>query len=144
LKEHLIRKCPIDRKSISNLLKRAHIDLKSAERNLDIDEDCSYNCAYNALLRSGLALMFSRGFRPDIKNKHLTIERFADAVLGKEFKQLINKYDFMRKKRHKFIYAPDIPCSQKEAKDAIKTATEFVNKISEIISSENPQFKFKF
>jgi len=88
--------------------------------------------------------MFSRGFRPDIKNKHLTIERFADAVLGKEFKQLINKYDFMRKKRHKFIYAPDIPCSQKEAKDAIKTATEFVNKISEIISSENPQFKFKF
>ncbi|MBF0216133.1 MAG: HEPN domain-containing protein [Candidatus Omnitrophica bacterium] len=144
LSEDLIKKCPIDRKAIENLLKRSHIDLKTAQRNLEQDEDCAYNYAYNALLRSGLALMFSQGYRPDIKNKHVTVMRFSEALLGEKFKQLMTEYDFMRKKRHRFIYEPDIPCSRKEAENAIHTAKEFVNKISEIISAENPQPKFKF
>ncbi len=144
LRENLIKKCPIDHKAIEKLLKRANVDLKTANRNLELDEDCAYNYAYNALLRSGLALMFSQGFRPEIKNKHLTVVRFSEAVLDKEFKKLINEYNFMRKKRHRFIYEPDIPCSRKEAKNAIKIAAEFVNKISDLISAENPQFKFKF
>jgi len=144
LKEGLIKKCPVNSKAINNLLNRARTDLKTARRNLELDEECAYNYAYNSLLRSGLALMSSLGFRPDIKDKHLTVVRFASAILGNEFKQLINDYDFMRKKRHRFIYEPDIPCSRKEAKDAIKTAEEFVNKISALISAENPQYKFKF
>jgi len=59
--------------------------------------------------------------------------RFASSVLGDEFRKLINDYDFMRKKRNRFIYEPEIPCSMKEAKDAIKTAKEFVDKISILI-----------
>ncbi|MBU1062159.1 MAG: HEPN domain-containing protein [Candidatus Omnitrophica bacterium] len=144
LKQGLIKKCPINHNVIKNLLKRAGTDLKTAKRNLELDEECAYNYAYNALLRSGLALMCSLGFRPDIKDKHLTVVRFSSTVLGNEFKQLINDYDVMRKKRHRFIYEPDIPCSIKEAKDAIKTAEKFVDKISKIISAENPQYKFKF
>ena len=144
LKENLIKRCPVDRRAIKNLLKRAFVDLKTAKRNLGQDEECAYTYAYNALLRSGLALMFSQGFRPDIKNKHLTVVRFSSAFLGEEFKQLINDYDFMRKKRDRFIYEPDVPCSVKEAKDAIKTAEEFVHRISVVISSQEPQHKFRF
>ncbi len=144
LRENIIKKCPIDHKAIKNLLKRTSIDLKTAKRNLEQDEECAYTYAYNALLRSGIALMFSQGFRPDIKNKHLTVVRFSSIILGEKFKQLINSYDFMRKKRHKFVYEPDIPCSIKEAKDAIKTAEKFVNRISELISSQNPQHKLNF
>lgn len=144
LKEGFIKKCPIDYKAIKNLLKRAYVDLKTAKRNLTLDEECAYNYAYNALLRSGLALMFSKGFRPEIKNKHLTIVTFAGSVLGDEFKTLINDYDFMRKKRNRFIYEPDIPCSQKEAIDAIKTAEEFVKNITELIRKESPQREFNF
>lgn len=144
LKQGFIKKCPIDYRAIKNLIKRAYIDLKTAKRNLTLDGECSYNYAYNALLRSGLALMFSKGFRPEIKNKHLTVVTFAGLVLGYEFKTLINDYDFMRKKRNRFIYEPDIPCSQKEAKDAIKTAEEFVEKIAELIRKESPQREFDF
>ena len=61
LKEELIRKCPVNSKAINNLLKRARTDLKTARRNLELDEECAYNYAYNALLRSGLALMSSWG-----------------------------------------------------------------------------------
>jgi len=50
----------------------------------------------------------------------------------------------MRRKRHRFIYEPDIPCSRKEAEEAIKTAQEFVNKILQLIKEKNPQKEFKF
>lgn len=138
LKEGLIKKCPVDYKAITNLIKRAYVDLKTAKRNIGDDEECAYNYAYNAMLRSGLlALMFCEGFRPEIKDKHLTIVRFASLILGDRFKRLINDYDFMRKKRNRFIYEPEIPCSIKEAKDAIKTAEEFVDKISKRSASTN-------
>ncbi len=144
LKEGLIKKCSVDYRAISNLLKRACKDLKTAKRNLGEDDECSFNYAYNAMLRSGLALMFSKGFRPDIKDKHLTIVRFASSILGNEFTRLINDYDFMRKKRNRFIYEPDIPCSMKEAREALKTAEEFVDKISKLIREKLPQKEFKF
>ena len=50
----------------------------------------------------------------------------------------------MRKKRNRFVYEPDIPCSMKEAKDAIKTAEEFSTKISQLIREKSPQKEFKF
>lgn len=98
LKQGLIKKCPIDKKAIKDLVKRAYVDLKTAKRNLDDDEECAYNYAYNAMLRSGLALMFSEGFRPEIRDKHLTTVKFASSILGKKFRRVINNYDFMRRK----------------------------------------------
>ncbi len=103
LKQGLIKKCPVDWKAIKNLMRRAYMDLRTAKRNIDDDEECAYNYAYNAMLRSGLALMFSEGFRPEIKDKHLTIVKFAGSLLGSKFKKVINDYDFMRRKRHRFI-----------------------------------------
>lgn len=144
LKEGLVKECPLDVTAIANLMKRAYVDLKTAKRNLEQDEECAFNYAYNAILRSGLALMFSEGFRPDIKDKHLTVVRFASSVLGEEFKKLINDYDFMRKKRNRFIYEPDIPCSLKEARDAIGIAREFVEKIFRMIKEKMPQKEFDF
>jgi len=144
LRQGLIKKCLLDWKSINNLVKRTYTDLKTAKRNIDDDEECAYNYAYNAMLRSGLALMFSEGFRPEIKDKHVTIVKFASSVLGNKFKKVINDYDFMRRKRHRFIYEPDIPCSKKEAEDALRTAEEFIDIIDKLIKEKNPQAEFDF
>lgn len=138
LDQGLIKKSPVDWKAINNLIRRAYTDLKTAKRNIDDDEECAYTYAYNAMLRSGLALMFCKGYRPEIKDKHLTIVKFASQILGKRFKEVINNYDYMRRKRHRFIYEPDIPCSRKEAEDALKTAKSFIDIISEMIKSKNP------
>lgn len=35
LKQGLIKRCPLDWKSITNLIKRAYTDLKTAKRNID-------------------------------------------------------------------------------------------------------------
>jgi len=144
LKQGLMKKCPVDWRAINNLMKRAYTDLRTAKRNIDDDEECAYNYAYNAMLRSGLALMFSQGFRPEIKDKHLTVVRFVSSLLGSKFKKAINDYDFMRRKRHRFIYEPDIPCSRKEAQDALKTAKEFVDVIGKLIKEGNPQMELDF
>ncbi len=87
-----------------NLLKRALIDLETAERNITQDEECAYNYAYTAMLRAGLALMLSDGFRPEIKDKHLTVVRFVSSIVGEKYKRIVNDFDFMRRKRHRFIY----------------------------------------
>lgn len=139
-----IKECPIDIKVISNLIKRSLKDIETAKRNLEVDNDCSYNYAYNAVLHAGLAFMESKGYRPDITGKHVTIVKFINAVLGKSFFELINNYDFMRKKRHKFIYEPDIPCSKLEAEKAIDTAIELIEIIKKYLKEKNPQLSFDF
>lgn len=129
----LIKSCPKDKKAIEGLLKRARIDIRTAKRNIKTDPECTYNYSYNAMMRCGLAMMFNEGFRPDIKNKHLTIAKFAYASVGSTYKKIINDYDFMRRKRHRFLYEPVIPCSQKEAKDALRTAEIFLESIDKHI-----------
>lgn len=143
-REGLIKKCPRDSSSTVNLLKRAFTDLETAERNIIQDEECAYNYAYTAMLRAGLALMLSDGFRPEIKDKHLTVVRFVSSIVGDKYKRLVNDFDFMRRKRHRFIYEPGIPCSKKEAQDALMIAGKLVNVISNLIKEKSPQLEFDF
>jgi uncharacterized protein (UPF0332 family) len=140
LKEGLIKKCPADEKAILNLIKRASKDIQTARRNLSEDADCAY---YNSMLRSGLALMMAEGFRPEVKDKHLTIVKFVSVALGKEHKRLLNDYDSMRRKRHRLVYEPDIPCSQEEARQAIQSAKNFIDEICTLLRKKNPQLEFK-
>lgn len=139
LKEGCIKNCPVDYKAILKLIDRAYVDIETANRNLDKDNDCTYNYAYNAMLHSGLALMFNEGYRPEIKNKHLTIVQFVSLILGEKFGKLVNDYDFMRRKRHTLIYEPGIPCSFKEAENALLSAKGFVEIIDKKIKEKNPQ-----
>jgi uncharacterized protein (UPF0332 family) len=143
LKEGLIKKCPVDEKAILNLIKRARKDIQTARRNLSEDADCAYSYAYNSMLRSGLALMLAEGFRPEVKDKHLTVVKFVYIALGKEFKGLLNDYDSMRRKRHRLVYEPDIPCSQEEARQAIQCAINFIDKTSICLRKKNHQLEFE-
>ncbi len=144
LKEGLIKRCPVDEKAVLNLIKRAHKDIRTAQRNLSEDEDCAYSYAYNSMLRSGLALMMAEGFRPEVREKHLTVVKFVRGALGAEFKRLLNDYDSTRRKRHRLVYEPDIPCSREEATHAIQTAKRFIDAICTLLRKKNPQLEFDF
>jgi hypothetical protein len=139
LKQGLIKPCLVDWKAVGKLIQRARVDLVTAVRNIDDDPECAFSYAYNAMLRSGLALMFCRGFRPEIKDKHLTIVKYTGAIVGKKYEGILNDYDFMRRKRNNFIYEPDIPCSLTEAKNALATARKFILLIDGIIKRHKPQ-----
>jgi HEPN domain-containing protein len=49
----------------------------------------------------------------------------------------------MRRKRQLLVYEPDVPCSKKEAAEAIKTAEEFIGVIFKIIKRKNPQMELE-
>jgi uncharacterized protein (UPF0332 family) len=141
LDKGVIRKCPVDDKTISNLIRRAFKDISTAKTNLARDEDCAYTYAYTAMLRCGLAFMAAMGFRPEASNKHEIVIKFAASILEDEYPALLNDYDFMRRKRNRLIYEPDLPCSRKEASEAIKTADEFVSLIIKALKKKNPQLE---
>ena len=127
---------------ISKHLNRANKDLKVAGANLKIDTEASYNYAYLAMLRSGRALMFSFGYRPIGGQQHKTVVLFSEAVLGKEFSELIMVFDRMRKRRNRFTYDdPGILVSHSQTEQSLKHARQFVLRVAEFIQNKNPQKK---
>jgi len=135
----LIKKENIGIDQVIKHLNRAQKDLIVAQANLSIDGEAAFNYAYLAILRTARALMFSEGYRPIDGYQHKTVVEFTGIVLGKVNKNVVGRFDDMRKKRNKFTYFPDIPVSGIEAKEAIQFAGDMVEKIYQVIKDGNPQ-----
>lgn len=144
LNKGLLRKQKADFRAVEKLILRAHKDLKTAKANLNIDEGIAYTVAYLAMLHAGRALMLLKGFRPADGYQHKTVVEFMDCLLGKELRNIVERFDRMRKKRNIFTYEVDISISKTEAGNALNTAVKFVNLIKDIIKEENPQAEFRF
>ncbi|HHT9105412.1 MAG TPA: HEPN domain-containing protein [Candidatus Wujingus californicus] len=144
LAKDLIKKQKPDLKSTEKLILRAQKDLETAKANLSIDEGIAYAVSYLAMMRSARAFMLLKGFRPSDGYQHKTVVEFMFHSLGKEFKEIAEHFDRMRRKRNIFTYEIDISISKTEADNAFDTAVKFVNLIKEIIKKENPQIEFKF
>jgi uncharacterized protein (UPF0332 family) len=138
LKEH-----PKDADQAKKLLVRSLRDIKTAKANLEIDEEAAYTFAYLAMLRSGRALMFLKGYRPADGRQHKTVVEVAGFFLGKTYEDLVYKFEQMRRKRNQFTYEPDLPLGQKETHEALKTAHEFVKQILKQARNEAPQMELE-
>ena len=144
LNQGLIKKQKIDYSHIEALLFRAKKDLFVAKSTLEIDEEATYNYAYLAMLRCGRAIVFLKWYRSTDGQQHKTIIEFSGEILGKGFKNLIKKFDRMRRKRNQFTYDPFLPVSKVEAETALRIAEEFVDKVIERLKKENPQLRLDF
>jgi len=131
-------------KTIENLISRSFKELKIAEANIKIDEGTAFTVAYTAMLHAGRSLMFLRGFRPSDGYQHKTVVDFASMLLGEKYEVLVQRFDKMRRKRNIFTYEVSITISEQEVKNALKSASQFVKTIKDLIEKENPQYKFKF
>jgi len=139
----LIRETKVNFKQIYDFLLRSKQDLQTSKSNLSIDEAWSYAIAYHAMLRAGRSLMMSFGYRPLGKDQHATVVRFTSIVFGNEFKDLIHKFDRMRRKRHNFIYEPNRPIPRQEAEQAIIDAKELLKQIRFVVKNKDPQKNLK-
>lgn len=144
LNRGLIKKQKIDFSHIEALLLRAQKDIITAEANLKIDEEVTYNYAYLAMLRCGRSIVFMKEYRSVDGQQHKTIIELSGEILGEEFKSIVKKFDRMRRKRNQFTYDPFFPVSKIEAENALKTAEEFVKIVLKLIQKENPQLRFSF
>jgi len=125
-------------------LLRAQKDIIAAKANLKIDEEVTYNYAYLAMLRCGRSIVFMKGYRSVDGQQHKTVIELSGEILGKEFKNIIKKFDRMRWKRNQFTYDPFIPISEIEAKNALVTAENFVKIAIGLVRKENSQLRFSF
>lgn len=120
------------------LLVNASKNIVASEKNLSIDEEACYTLAYNAMLKIARALVFLQGYRPSDGQQHKTTIEVAGEILGKEFSELINMFNLMRKKRNQFTYDPMLPISLTEAKNALKTANDFHKKVKLFLDEKYP------
>lgn len=137
----LLKKERIGIDQIRALLMSASKNIIASEKNLSIDEEACYTLAYNAMLKAARALVFLQGYRPHDGQQHKTTIEVAGEILGKEFSELVEMFDKMRKKRNQFTYDPMLPLSLTEAKTALKTADDFYKRVRNFLDKKYPQLK---
>jgi len=127
---------------VEKVLEKAYKCLKAADLLLREEvEESVFKETYDAMILAGRALIFFLGFKPRAVGSHTITIDFCEQYLGKDFKTLIIKFKKMKQKRNYLIYGIGLVVSKTEAGNALKTAAEFVGKISELIQKENPQKK---
>ncbi len=114
----------------------ANRDLKAAKSMLGINNDWTYNIAYNAILQSVRALMYQEGYRPVGEGQHKTAIRFAELALGERFEDEVRFFDKMRVKRNQAVYDTAGMISKSEAEQSLAFATQFVSKIERVLKRE--------
>jgi uncharacterized protein (UPF0332 family) len=118
---------------VMGLMMRAERDLATARLLQDKDEEWSFAAAYQAMARSGRALLLSEGYRPKgsrSRDTHKTVVTASGVILGEKYKSLINKFDRMRRKYQNFMVEAGSMVSRYEAGQAIRDAEEFCNLVT--------------
>ncbi|MBU2598251.1 MAG: hypothetical protein KKC53_03605 [Actinobacteria bacterium] len=70
---------------------------------------------------------------------HKTIVEFTKLILSDEYKNLISRFNRMRRLRHNFIYNSKNHITYREAKSYLETAKKLIKEIILIVKKENPQ-----
>lgn len=118
---------------VMGLMMRAERDLSTARLLQDKDEEWSFAAAYQAMARSGRALILSEGYRPKgsrSRDTHKTVVTASGVILGEKHKSLINKFDRMRRKYQNFTVETGSMVSRYEAGQAIRDAEEFFSLVA--------------
>ena len=145
LSKSLIMRQQIGFDQIDKLIRQSNKELSTGIKILEVSSELSYTCAYSAMLYAARALMLLKGYRAIGINKHKTVVEFIGACISEDYKTLIKKFDNMRKRRNLLTYEPwRLNISKTDAKNAIKSAEEFLSFIVDKIKKENPQKEFKF
>jgi uncharacterized protein (UPF0332 family) len=92
-----------------------------------------FSIAYNAVLQSARAYMYTQGYRPAAEQGHKNTFAFMRAALGDELASTIGYFDRMRKKRNQAIYDVAGLITEREAKAILKNAVKFVGTVKKKI-----------
>jgi len=129
---------------IEELLKEAISDLREAKKITNVADRATYLLAYMAMLKAGRALMFLKGYRPTDGAQHKTVVEMTSAILGNKYRDLIDHFETMRRKRNKMTYEAGAVLSKSEAQRAFSDAISLTQGILTEVKSQNPQLELPF
>lgn len=144
LKKGFLKRQRVNFKQIEKQIVRAGKDLATAQSVLTQDPEWAATIAYHAMLRAGRALLFSEGYLPADGGQHRTVVELTHALLGKDYSELVERFERMRRKRNLFFYESDPFGTRAEAENALKAASQLLRVIQETIRKRNPQLHFGF
>ena len=128
----------VDFAQVGRFLAGAEKKLIAAKKTIGIDEEASYQLAYEAMLKASLGLMLSHGTRPrSLPGHHVVIIEFAGKHLGRESEGLVALFDRMRRKRNQALYDASGFISRQEAEQALETAAKYLGMIRKEIQGRN-------
>ncbi len=125
-----VKSIPIDKEQIRNLIELGKRDLVVAKKIFSTNFDWCFIVAYNSMLQSSRALMFSYGYTTSEEDHHKTVVEFSRAIVGGE---MTDMFDRMRRKRHEVTYDEAGQISEYTAKHALETATKYLDLIEKKI-----------
>jgi len=126
---------------IEGLLKDAMKDIKEAKATLNLGERGPFLLAYQAMLKAGRALLFLEGLRPADGAQHKTVVEACEVFLGLTFKNLVEQFEEMRRKRNQLVYEYGSLLSHGEVESALHDAEEWIQAIARKVKDKNPQFE---
>lgn len=144
VKKGLLKRQKVNFGQIEKQILRAKKDLETAQDILGKDPEWGATIAYQAMLRAGRAYLFSKGYLPADGAQHKTVVELTGKLLGKNYALLVEKFEKMRRRRNIFFYESDPFGTATQAESAVKTASELIQAVREIICKENPQLRFDF
>ncbi len=135
LRKGLVEKFQSDPNQIRNQVEIAKSDLSSAKKMLGIEEwGWAHNVAYNAMLQAGMALMFSKGYRPRSQDHHVAVIEFVQAVYSAKFQpEVLQAFEKARKRRNDAIYDTPSVISPSQGQNLVKYADTFVSMALELL-----------
>lgn len=128
-----------DPSQIKNETNIAINDVSSAKKMLGIGEwGWAHNAAYNAMLQSGRALMFAKGYRPKGQGHHFAVVSFMHAVYSSKIPQdALRAFDKARFRRNESLYDRAGTISESQARNLVDKADIFVTSACKIL--KNPR-----
>lgn len=117
-----LKKQQIGISQVEHLLMQAILDLKEAKSIIHIADRATYIMAYMSILKAGRALLAFKGYIPSDGGQHKTVVEASGVFLGTKYKNLVNHFEIMRRKRNELTYEAGGLISKSECKRAFDDA----------------------
>lgn len=135
LKDGSIKQFKAVKSQIYDLVSSAENDIQASIELIKREfYGVSRDTAYEAMLKSGMALMFYHGYRPEVGSHHITIVRFIEQVLNSKYDEIVASFDRFRRTRHQRLYQGKEAASKSQAQKAIKTAKQLLEIVKNLIN----------
>ena len=142
LREGKIKKQNTDVHYLNGLLESSLQNFLSAKYNLEGNfYETAFKSVYDGVLQISRAILLLNGYRPDDGEQHKTTFMIVEVILGREFKELIERIDRYRIKRNKAIYQPVSFISRSEAEGILEDAKEYWYIVKKYLKTRDPQLE---
>ena len=138
IKENLLRKIPPSKDKAIQSIKKANRWLKEAGSSLKASAfNSSVLASYMAMFHAARSILFIDGYR---EKSHACVARYLEekyVKTGKIEKKWIELFDHYREIRHTDQYSVSFSATEEEAKKAIKSAAEFLERMKRFLKGHS-------